>query len=532
MDRSNQTERRINSASECRSPRWYSCARQLVCVVVVAIVMCALNAPTIAAAKKIDEMSLDRWAKLREVERYQLNIAEKYYAKGDFKIAKTEYEKYLKLYERSEAAPYAQFKWSICMAKLRKLNTAINDGYRSVIDYWPDSADATKAAYMIAVTYRQMGQVSKAKKAFADVIENYAKKDVAIRSRWDLLSIARDLKDEKAILEALDHFTFKQERTSDLARSYGSTASRDLATHFLYAGDHAKATEALETTYKTDGSLVYYLYIYARSPISRLVGQDKSKLLGLKLADHVIERIQSLIPDALTDDKIKAAAKDNYYRVASVHSYARRPAEVVKVYNQMMKTFGVDDGILDHLAGWYLSQKRRDDARQTYAKFENQINGQSKIAKTWRDERKFDKAIAVYEDLDKKDEDAGTKWRWAIATAYDEWGKYKEAIANYRLTENYPANLNAMAMCYRRLKQYNEALGLYGQVIGAYPSSAPSAQYNIGSTYEQMNKKESAIRAFRVVCKNWPTSGNASRAHAHLQNKYKISVTLGGAKEN
>ena len=52
------------------------------------------------------------------------------------------------------------------------------------------------------------------------------------------------------------------------------------------------------------------------------------------------------------------------------------------------------------------------------------------------------------------------------------------------------------------------------------------------SLFEQMGKKESAIKAFRVVCKNWPTSGNASRAHAHLQTKYNISVTLGGAKED
>ena len=43
------------------------------------------------AQTKIDEMSLDRWAKLREVERYQLNIAEKYFKEKKYEVALSEY---------------------------------------------------------------------------------------------------------------------------------------------------------------------------------------------------------------------------------------------------------------------------------------------------------------------------------------------------------------------------------------------------------------------------------------------------------
>ena len=85
-------------------------------------------------AAKLDEMSLERWAKLREVERYQLQIAEDYYRKKDWKVAAAEYEKYLTLYERSGAASYAQLKWSLCQLQLRKANTAIKEGFQSVID--------------------------------------------------------------------------------------------------------------------------------------------------------------------------------------------------------------------------------------------------------------------------------------------------------------------------------------------------------------------------------------------------------------
>ena len=44
----------------------------------------------------LDEMAVARWAKLREVERFQLNIAEKLYKQKQWKVAMAEYEKYLK----------------------------------------------------------------------------------------------------------------------------------------------------------------------------------------------------------------------------------------------------------------------------------------------------------------------------------------------------------------------------------------------------------------------------------------------------
>ena len=81
-------------------------------VLVFALIAVLVAALPVSAARdtKLDEMSLERWAKLREVERYQLNIAEKYYSKGDYKIAMTEYEKFLKLYERSDAAISGQVR--------------------------------------------------------------------------------------------------------------------------------------------------------------------------------------------------------------------------------------------------------------------------------------------------------------------------------------------------------------------------------------------------------------------------------------
>ncbi|MEX2216793.1 MAG: tetratricopeptide repeat protein [Phycisphaeraceae bacterium] len=481
-----------------------------------------------APKERFDEMSLERWAKLREVERHQLNTAEKYFGKGEWKIAIAEYEKYLKLYETSEAAPYSQMKWSICQVHLRKLNTAIKDGFQSVIDYWPDSPEAVKSSYLIAETYKDMGQALNAKKAYAKVIETHPDDVVAVRSKRDLLELARKENDEKKILAILNDLTFTTKRTAD-SQSYCVTSARELSEYFLYRGEFDEAVKALETSYK-DESLTRAIYEISHGPIQRLTGDAAKKVMGEKLADAVIARIEGHIP-LLTDDKQKAHARGYYYWIAEVHSRAKRDDVQLKVFQQMEKLFGVDDGLLGQFALWYRNHNKRDLARAMYARFENQVTGQSNIALMWREEKKWDEAIAVYEGLEKTDSERAGNWRWQIAECYDSSGRLKEAIHSYRLSDRYPQCLTSMASCHRRLKEYQPAIELYAQVITAYPDQGASARFEMAKTYEQMDKQENAIRAYQQVCRDYPRSGHASEAHAHLQNKYKINVTLGGAKE-
>ena len=45
------------------------------------------------------------------------------------------------------------------------------------------------------------------------------------------------------------------------------------------------------------------------------------------------------------------------------------------------------------------------------------------------------------------------------------------------------------------------------------------------------NAKEAAIKAFKTVCDRYPKTQEGSTAHEHLNRVYKISVTLGGAKD-
>ena len=113
-------------------------------------------------------MSLERWAKLKKVEEFQLQAAERLYREGQWKAAADEYEKFLKLYEKSEGAPYAQLKYSHCLVQLRKQNAAIKDGYQSLLDYYPDSPEAPIAAYLIGRTYKEIGDTKPAEYAPAE----------------------------------------------------------------------------------------------------------------------------------------------------------------------------------------------------------------------------------------------------------------------------------------------------------------------------------------------------------------------------
>jgi tetratricopeptide (TPR) repeat protein len=236
------------------------------------------------------------------------------------------------------------------------------------------------------------------------------------------------------------------------------------------------------------------------------------------------------------------------------------------VYNEMLQKFGQDDATLGRIAAWYKQQKRWEEARATYRKFQNAAEGLNQVAYSYREEQKLDEAVAtyrqlvaqdperlvqhkaeisatyrafkkykeaidVYHELEKDDLANIGRWHWEIATTYRDAGQLPEAIGYFRQCTNLPENLKQMAWCHRQLKQPAEAIGLYNQIVAAYPDSAAWALLQAGYTREEAGETEPAIKTFQQVCKRFPQDSHASVAHAHLQTKYKISVTLGGAKD-
>ena len=514
------------------------------------------------AQKSLESMSLERWAKLREVERYQLNIAEKYYKEKKYKVALTEYEKYLALYERSEAAPYSQLKWSLCLNQLRRQNTAIKEGFQSVIDYWPEAPEAAKASYLMGKTYVTIGRIPSAKKAYQRTIADYSKDPVAVYALNGLAEIALSEKDEKSLLKIRKRLAFDIPRSKTVT-STCATAANALASYYFGKGMFDDGIKCLATNYQ-DKQLTYYVYYYIRSPISTLVGQEDTETQGYQLADRSLAYLKA---DFITDystDELKQAAMTEWYRMIEVEAATRRDGKVLSAYNTMLKVFGSTDDILGRLGDYHASKQRYEQARGIYRKFKDPVQGLSRVAASYRGEKKpleaikiylqlagqdrenaaswkgqeaatyrefgkYPEAITVYRGLVQSDAGNLQTWLWALATTQRDAGMFKEAIGAYRQCDNFPENYKQMADCHLRMKQYKEALVLYGQIRQGHEASAPWAQLQIGYTYEKLNATEPAIKAFQLCCKKYPTASWASKAHAHLQNKYKISVTLGGA---
>jgi tetratricopeptide (TPR) repeat protein len=380
----------------------------------------------------------------------------------------------------------------------------------------------------------------------------------------DLVDIAEVEKDRETRVELWKKLAFDAERTKD-SKDLCSEASRRLAAHYFMLAAFNEGLKALATTYP-DETLPAEVTTNLRRPLEQLASDEETRARGEKLASLAVGYLRGRAPSDRSDPERKRLARQCWFHVAEVYAAARLDAKVEDTYSQIMKTFGTDDETLGRLAAWQKSVRRYDDARGTYRRFGDKIEGLSRIATNYREQGDCDQAVVTYRELIARDPDnrvrwsadiASTyyyarrydeaqsaykelldldpanaeKWRWQVACAYRDDGEHKEAIGWYRQCTNFPANYMEMAHCQRRLKQVKEAIALYMQVAGGDRNSAPWAMLNVAYTLEESGQKERAIKAFQQVCKQFPKDSHASRAHAHLQNKYNISITLGGAKD-
>jgi tetratricopeptide (TPR) repeat protein len=533
--------------------------------VLVGLGLLAAFASSAFAQGRIDEMSLDRWKLLREAERHQMNVAEKYYRERQYKVALGEYEKFVTLYEKSEGTPFAQLKWAICQIHLKKINTAISDGFQTVIDYWPESPEASSAAFYIGRCYKETGEVKKAKKAYQQVVSKYENSLAAVYSLTDLLDIADVEMDVDGKVAVWRKLVYDIKRTPGDANSLCVQASIQLATHYFATGNPADGVAALDTTYK-DNQRPYHVWYYCRSPIGQLAADPKTKEKADKTADGCAAAIRERIPTDLSKEEDKKNAREFSFYAADVLAYSRRDDKVIEAYQAMLRLYGQEDSTLQRFGDWYKSIQKFDEARKLYGQFAVRPEGLNQIAYSYRQQQKWDEAVAHYrqaagldsqnipkwneqiaatfreahrwkESIDTYSENlkidaANTeKWLWLIGHTQREAGMYKEAIGTFRQCTNFPENTKWMAWCHRQLKEWNEAIILYNQVTSSAPD-APWALFQIAQVREAAGDNEAAIKAYQTVCKKFPKDGHAAQAHSHLQNKYKINVTLGGAAED
>jgi len=496
------------------------------------LVACALaQAPSVARAakgfEKLDQLSTERWGLLRETEKYQLQIAEKYFLQGNYAVAAGEYEKFITLYETSEGAPYAQLKWSLCQVATKKLNTAVKDGFQTVIDYWPDSPEAVAAAYKIGESYKAMGEIAKAKDAYQKVLEKHADEMVAVLARFDLAELARIEQDRPRRIAILKELITGPPRVGDAGRKIAD-ASEMLSELQFEDGAFVEGLASLTTSFQ-EPTLSSRVSANVQKAIRREVAVAETQERGLKTADAAINYLNGLRPAVPKDDAEKLRSKDLAYNVVDVHEAAQRSKEAGDTYEKLLAEFP-DDDVINRYGEFLRIKGRYEERRNIYGRMKDQIRGQGLIAYSYRQENKPLLAIPIYEQLLTKDAAKAGTWQMELGHAYQAAGKYKEAIAAFQQSDSMPTNLHYIASCYRALKQWREAIGMYTQIAGAYPNEAAGALYQIARTHEDSGQAESAIATFQQVCKRYPTTEQARDAHQHLNNKYKILVTLGGAK--
>ena len=536
----------------------------------LALILLGVGSPMVSAGP-LDEMPVERWAKLKEAERFQLTAAERLYRESQWKAAADEYEKFLKLYEKSEGAAFAQLKWSHCQVHLRKQNTAIKDGYQSLLDYYPDSPEAPIAGLLIGRTYRDIGDTKPAKKAYAKMIAANPKHFAAVMARLDLVEIAAKENDDATRAKLLRELTYDVTRKGATVEPCAA-ASRQYAQLSFRAGNFQEGLKALATSC-TEAQMPSLVMHSSWGALPYIVGEliaskdEETKKRGEKLADAGAAWLKTQVTANLKDAKTKPQALAAWYDIAELRRHAAQPLKQKAVYDEILAALGPDDTTLSYLANWYKVNKQRELARATYAKYKDAVEGQGQIAYSYREEnpRQTDKAVAIYRKL-AADAKTAPRWLAEAAMAYREGGKpdlaiavyrelltadaakadsyaieiantlyyagrWKECIAAYRGTNNFPTNYLHMAAANRQLKQHNEAIALYRQVIAASPPNAPSALLQIAYTQEEAGKKEDAIKTLKQICDKFPKTGEGSAAHTRLNNVYKIPVTLGGAKD-
>ena len=520
----------------------------------------------------LEQMPLEAFAKLREIEKHQLKIAEKFYLKGEHKAAAAEYDKFLTLYERSSGGPYSLLMWAHCQVKLRLVNTAVRDGFQSVIDYWPESHEAVVSTFMIAKCHLLNGEPGKADKAFAQLADDFPKHSLATLSRVEMLGIATTRKDKERQVELWTDIAYKTPKTKETA-SYRSSSARSLADHFFGENEFQKGVEALETYYdKNRHDHVHAVHDVCNSVVSRLFRSSETKARAEKLGDGLISFVEQALPNDSQEKKDKDRTRDLLERITSVHKSLDRDKQVLASYERMGKVLGMDDAILGSMAAWHKGKKRIEQARSLYGRYKDKVNGRRAIASSYREEGNYEeavrqylsligldkdreaewqrdvvatwrgaykvlrqakyltKAIATYQILLKVDADRFSEYNWGIAECHEKLSKWKEAILSYRQTDKFPEAYFRMAECHRHLKKWNEGLILLNQAR-SHENVADRAQHRIAQFYEMSGQKEKAIKSFQVTCKKYPKSRYASISHAHLQTKYGISVTLGGATD-
>lgn len=464
-----------------------------------------------------------RWGQLTEEERYALKQAEMFFAKKDYKAAKSAYEHYLQLYGKSTGASYALLMFAECTRQLGQVNSAAKE-FRDVMDYYPDSPEAIDALYSVGVCFTQSGDADAAAAAFEKVNDTFPKTTAATRARWKLVSIYWGLKKP---LKSLDHLRFLAEQPYTDVEQIRSSALQRYTWQLLYENKFAEAYELAVKNQGKDAAVhiaaeswntMQHHYIH---PIYGDAGLDKRRSIAIGIASFL---------------DLKLAETKDHPGFKSINLYVARNFSAVgtnelagKRYESLLTKYPDDDGIKFEFADFLLGIGKGTQARHYYQQTKDTYTGDARVAESFHREGNNKEAVARYRAMIERYPKNSAGLNWRLAEICNHAGMLPDAIAAYQQSQREPESLFRVSQCQTSLKQYDTALQTLITIMNFFPDRAAEALFRSGKVQETKGDKNAAINSYKKVCKNFLTTHWAGQAHQVLAREYGIEVTLGGA---
>ena len=490
--------------------------------VILATVLILAGAVAAAPPREtFPKLDLQRYADLREAERYQMDVADKLFGQEKWQAAQAEYEKFLKVYPKSIGLAFAQLRIAECQEYQLFTNTAI-DEYKAVPKFFPKSPEAPLAAFAIGRCLEAAGEFEKAIDQYDAVCRDYPKATICGDALW----AGADLAQRKNKLDVA--VQFRRRIVSDYAQSNRmANAAYWLTQHYLLAEKNTDAARefALKVLDPT------YAERYLGDLLLERARQGDKDAAGW--ADLAVERYKAV----LAQWPKSGHAHESSHAIIECYRRTDRIKEALAAVRDHLALYP-DDDQARYLAGIMLERQGKwDDARNVwFLQYHNKAEGAWQVAESYHRQRKYDQAEAAYIGmLTTYPKMSATVLNRAGEMHLHGTGNYEKAVSFFRQSEyNPPHYLFQVAESYRRWGKLDEALRTLAEIRGFFPDNAPEAMWRQAHVYEQRKKQGDdslAIGVLKKICDDHPRSPQSSLAHHRLQDVYKISYTGGAMKE-
>ena len=532
-------------------------------------------------------LTAEDFAKLDSFESVVLRKADKTFAAKEYRSAAAAYDSFLQQYPRSKVTPYALLRKGRCLQLDNKRFDAIKV-YKEVLDYFPNVvAYAGAALYYIGDCNRLNGDIREAMKAWtemakdadyrkhilaADAINQLADnlvrqeqwKDAASfylqvgvdfrrsnrEAAWTAIEqmlrcLVRLQPDERTLRAAYDKLeTFERDPQAGDERNYwrrimeaiarfGDFAEADKSNRRNYYQYWAKAMEGKYPDWDDfQINLARYLLEYEGDEKKWMERLDKQFDRYQKAGDY--------------DRAIKWIGVYASHRPKVGEYYAKLAFDKMKnaqilslIYVLYEKT--IDVAMARSVIGKLKGDQMSDDAWESLARWiwerdeegvivacnsmKDTDRGKMTLVRFYYHKRQADKGLKLVDDVARVPLYA--KEAYWMKGQFLQWKRRcQEAISAYRLCDNPPTTIFAIAECLLLDGKRDQAIENLREIENFFEKEAPEAGLRIAYAYRDTGARKQFIAALRGVMKKYPKSGQSNQSHLELE---KMGIPIGGA---